>query len=88
VRDIVLLRRGAVGSLGEVAVGYGGMVLGASWNGIQCGRGGVVLGGVDYAALRVVCTELHGIMRMSCGQQHGCRCWCERCGSHRGGCVA
>jgi hypothetical protein len=47
---------------------YAGMVLGASRNEIQCGRGGVVLGGVDYAALRVVCTELRGIMRMCCGQ--------------------
>jgi hypothetical protein len=53
-------------------------------DGIQCGRGGVVLGGMECAALRVVCRERRGIMRMCCGQQHRCRCWCERCGSHRG----
>jgi hypothetical protein len=84
VRDRVLLGRGALGSRGEVAVGYGGKVLGAPWNGIQCGRKGVVLGGVECAALRVVCTELRGIMRTCCGQQHGCWCWCEWRGSHRG----
>jgi hypothetical protein len=82
VRDNVLLGRGALGSLGEVAVGYGGNVLHAPWNGIQCGRGRVVLGGVECAALRVVCRELRGIMRTFCGQQ---QCWCKRCGSHRGG---
>jgi hypothetical protein len=88
LRDNVLLGRGALGSLGEVAVGYGGKVLPAPWNGIQCRRGGVVLGGVECAALRVVCRELRGIMRTCCGQQHGCQSWYERCGSHRGGRVA
>jgi hypothetical protein len=72
VRDSVLLRGGALGSLGEVAVGGRGKVLGAPRNWIQCGRAGVVLGGVECAALRVVCRERRGIMRMCCGQQRGC----------------
>jgi hypothetical protein len=45
VRGSVLLRVGALGSLGDVAVGCRGKVLVAPWNGIQRGRGGVVLGG-------------------------------------------
>jgi hypothetical protein len=50
-------------------------------NGIQCGRRGVVLGGVECAALRVVCRERRGIMRMCCGQQHRCRCWARGAGA-------
>jgi hypothetical protein len=88
LRENVLLGRVALGSLGEVAVGMEARCWVRPANGIQCGRGGGVLGGVECAALRVVCRERCGIMRTCCGQQHGWRCWCERCGSHRGGGVA
>jgi hypothetical protein len=91
VRDSVLLRGGALGSLGEVAVGCRGKQ-GAGctleWALSAGAEGYVVLGGVECTALRVVCRERRGIMQMCCGQQHGCRCWCERYGSHRGGGVA
>jgi hypothetical protein len=40
VRDSVLLRRGALSSLGEVAEGCRGKVLGAFWNGISAGAEG------------------------------------------------